>query len=195
LKIGPALDNEQLRLPNGELLQAELLRNCLPPDVQLALRSKPEGAKASPGAEVEFEVELSNTGTELIPGGLLWLETEALTGLEAKLEGEPLGAFSTKLNLSELSPGEKRTLRLSGLAAVQPDPPVKLTAWYTTVDGAALTEQRVLSLEWELGVDVGCGCQTGSLPSQLLPWLALLAAASRSRSRLRRLTRGERSDR
>lgn len=195
LKIGPALDNEQLRLPNGELLQAELLRNCLPPDVQLALRSKPEGAKASPGAEVEFEVELSNTGTELIPGGLLWLETEALTGLEAKLDGERLGAFSTKLNLPELSPGEKRTLRLLGLAAVQPDPPVKLTAWYTTVDGAALTEQRVLSLEWELGVDVGCGCQTGSLPSQFLPWLALLAAASRSRSRLRRLTRGERIDR
>ncbi len=196
LKLWPALNNEPIRLPNGEPLRTELLPNCLPPDVQLAIHSVPKDSRAMPGAQVEFKVELSNTGTNVIPAGLLYLETEALTGLEVRLDDEPLGAFSTKLELPELGPGETRTVKLQGQASVEPEPGVKLTAWYTTVGGAALTEKQALSLEWEeLGADVGCACQAGSLPSQFLPWLALLAAASRSRSRLRRLARDERIDR
>jgi hypothetical protein len=195
MKIWPALDGEPILLPGGQPRHIEVHASCLPPDVQLAIRAKPEG-KVMPGAGVEFRVEVSNTGSQLIPAGVLWLEPEGMTGLEARLDDEPLAAFETKINLAELSPGAKQTVKLLGQAAVQPDPPVKLTSWYTTVDGAALTEKQVVGLEVdELGADVGCGCQTGSLPSQLLPWLALLAAASRSRSRLRRLTRGERNDR
>ena len=104
--------------------------------------------------------------------------------------------MDNKLTLPALEPGATRKVRLQGQAAVQMDKPVSLTAWYTTLQGAALTEQKALSLEWgEMEVDVGQGCQTVPLSGQLLPWLALLAAASRSRSRLRRLTRGERNDR
>jgi hypothetical protein len=176
---------------------AEITPDCLPPDVHLGVQAKPEGAKAMPGALVEFEVTLSNTGNQVIPEGLLWLETTALTGREAHLDGEPLGPVDDKINLPALEPGVTRTVKLQGQAALSMEKAVSLTAWYTTLEGAALTEEKQLSLGWEddLAVDVGCGCQTGALPSQFLPWLALLAVASRSRSRLRRLTRGERNDR
>jgi len=197
LKIGPTLNGEPLQLPNNAgPLYAEILPNCLPPDVLLELVARPKDAKATPGAEVQFELTLSNTGGELIPAGRLWLEAESLTVLEASLDGEKLETSSMKLGIPELAPGAVRTVKLRGLAGVQLDVPVKLSAWYTTVEDTALTEQKAVSLEWdELAANVGCGCQTGALPSQLLPWLALLAVASRARARLRRLTPGERIDR
>jgi hypothetical protein len=196
LKIAPTLDGEPIPLPSGENLHAELLPNCLPSDVQLELQVKPQDAKATPGALVEFELTLSNTGDDVIPEGLLWLEAAALSGREARLDDGPFEAVDNKLTLPPLEPGATRTVKIRGQAAVQTDQPVTLTAWYSTLAGAALTEKKALSLEWDqLGADVGCGCQTGTLPSQLLPWWALLAAASRSRTRLRRLTRGERIDR
>ena len=193
LKLGPALNGEFIQSQTGELPK-EVRPDCQPPDVQLEVEAKDAGAM--PGALVEFEVTLSNTGDKVIPEGLLWLETQALTGREARLDGERLGAIDDKLTLPALEPGGTRTVKLQGQAAVQMDVPVRLTARYTTLQGVALTEEKQLSLKWDdLAVDVGCGCQTGSLPSQFLPWLALLAAASRSRSRLRRLSRGERNDR
>jgi len=197
LKLGPTLNGEPLQLPNNAgPLYAELLPNCLPPDVLLELVARPKDAKATPGAEVQFELTLSNTGDNPIPAGRLWLESESLTVLEASLDGEKLDTSSMKLGIPELAPGAVRTVKIKGLAGVQLDVPVKLSAWYTTVEDTALTEQKAASLEWdELAANVGCGCQTGALPSQLLPWLALLAVASRARARLRRLTPGERIDR
>jgi hypothetical protein len=196
LKIAPLINDEPIILPSGATLLTQVLPNCLPPAVQLALQTRPREAKAVPGARVEFEVTVSNTGDRIIPEGQLWLETQALTGRQASFGDAPFADFDTKLSLPQLAPGATHTVKLQGQAAVQMDPPVSLTAWYTTPQGAALTEQKSLSLEWgKLEVDVGNGCQTAPLPSQFLPWLALLAAASRSRSRLRRLTRGERNDR
>ncbi|HLL04468.1 MAG TPA: hypothetical protein VK539_28045 [Myxococcaceae bacterium] len=197
LKLGPTLNGEPLQLPNNAgPLYAEILPNCLPPDVLLELVARPKDAKATPGAEVQFELTLSNTGGDIIPAGRLWLEAESLTVLEASLDGEKLETSSMKLSIPELAPGAVRTVKLKGLAGVQLDVPVMLSAWYTTLEDTALTEQKAVSLEWdELAANVGCGCQTGALPSQFLPWLALLAVASRARARLRRLTRGERIDR
>jgi len=195
LKIGPLINNEPIILPNDQLF-AQIVPNCLPPAVQLEVLARPKEAKAMPGALVEFEVTISNTGDEPVAEGQLWLDTVSVSGRQARLGDGPFEAVDNKLTLPQLEPGETHTVKLKGQAAVQMDQPVSLTAWYTTLQGAALTEQRSLSLGWdELAVDVGCGCQTGSLPSQFLPWLALLVAASRSRSRLRRLTRGERIDR
>lgn len=194
LKIGPTLNGEPLLLPTGAPLRADILPNCLPPDVLLELEAK--DSKATPGAEVKFELTLTNTGDAVIPAGMLWLETASITALEASLDGTKLDTSSMKLSFPELAPGTARTVKLEGLAGTQLDVKVTLTAWYTTVEGAALTEQKAASLDWDdLAANVGCGCQTGALPSQFLPWLALLAVASRARARLRRLTQGERIDR
>jgi hypothetical protein len=196
LMLGPAFNGDVIKLRSGEQLTKEVLPNCLPPDVQLEVKTRPRDAKATPGARVEFEVTVSNTGTATIPAGYLHLETVAVSERQASVDEGLFAAVDNKVSLPALEPGAIRTVKLQGQAAVQMDQPVSLTTWYTTQQGAALTEQKSLSLEWgKLEVDVGNGCQTVPLPSQFLPWLALLAAASRSRSRLRRLTRGERNDR
>ncbi len=195
LKLRPTLNGEPI-LRAGVALYSEITPNCMPPDVQLTLESRPKDAEAIPGAEVEFDVTVSNTGNKTIPEGLLWVDTQALGALEASLDKAPFVAVDGKLTLPALEPGAARSVKIQAQAAVQMDQTVKLTARYTTVAGDALTEEKQLSLEWgELEVDVGHGCQTVPLASQFLPWLALLVAASRARARLRRLTRGERNDR
>ncbi|MDY7232558.1 hypothetical protein [Hyalangium rubrum] len=193
LRIWPLVGNELVMKSTTEPLVAAVEPLCATSAVQLSVRSEPDGMRPAPGTLVDLVVELRNDGEEPLPAGVLWFVPQELTEVTASLDGQALTPRGEGYDLPELAAHATLTVNLQGMAGAQTDLQVKATVWYATADGAALTEKQTLKLDRdELGVDVGCGCQTGSLSSQFLPWLALLAAASRSRTRLRRLRRGER---
>jgi hypothetical protein len=127
---------------------------------------------------------------------VLQLATEGLTLVKAEADGEPLTLQENGAVLPTLEPDKALTVRVTAQTPTQLDQTVSVTAWYTTSEGAPLTPRKAVTFDLgDLGVNVGCGCQTASLPSHLLSWMALLLAASRPWERSRRLRRHERIDR
>jgi hypothetical protein len=145
---------------------------------------------------VEFEVEISNLGQEPLVNGVLMLSAEGLTVVEARLDGKALTPQSEGFVIPELLPNTKVKVKITAQASTQLGEKAHAMVWYASPDGLELTKPQEVSFNVEnLGVDVGCGCHSASLPGQLLPWLALLLAASRPWDRSRRLRRSERIDR
>lgn len=196
LALWPLLNQQPVLDLDGVRLQRRIRPLCLPPDAQISIRPEPEGVMAAPGALVDFVVEVENTGSEAFAAGLLALRPDGLDVLRLSLDGQPLELLDGGVKLPRLEPESELLLQGQAQASLQPEAPARVTVWYATAEGMALTEEKTLEVDREgLGVDVGCGCHTGSLSSQLLPLLALLGATSRSWRRSRRLRRGERTDR
>ncbi len=195
LAIWPTINGRELPKPDGGRIERLVLPRCTVA-AQLAIASPDNGAKVEPGGAVEFELELSNTGQQPLLNGLLMVSAEGLTVLEARLDGEPLVAESGGFVIPELRPGAKVKVKVKAQATTNLEQTLNATVWYVEADGTEIVPPQVVELSLGgLGVNVGCGCHAGSLPSQLLPWLALLLAASRPWDRSRRLRRGERIDR
>jgi hypothetical protein len=124
------------------------------------------------------------------------VSAEGLNVLEARIDGEPLIPQDGGFVIPELLPGTKVKVKVKAQATTNLEQPLNVEVWYADAEGTKLTPLQEVGLDRSgLGVDVGCGCHAASLPSQLLPWLALLLAASRPWDRSRRLRRGERIDR
>jgi hypothetical protein len=195
LVIRPTVNGSELSLPDGEKVERFVRARCASA-VELSIHSPDNGTKVEPGAQVDFEVKLSNKGPQPILNGILMVSAEGLTVIEARLEGEPRPPESGGFVIPELLPGETVEVKLKTQATTNLEQIMNAKVWFVDADGAELTPQQAVDLTLgSLGVDVGCGCHAASLPSQLLPWLALLLAASRPWDRSRRLRRGERIDR
>lgn len=196
LAIWPTINGTELLEPGGGRLERHVQPWC-PPEVALSIHSPDDGAEVEPGGLVELEVELSNKGPQPILNGILMVAVEGLTLIEAHLEGEPLTAAEVGgFVIPELLPGKTVKVKVKAQATTNLEQLMSAKVWYVDADGAELTPQQAVDLSLgRLGVNVGCGCHAASLPGQLLPWLALLLAASRPWDRSRRLRRGERIDR
>jgi hypothetical protein len=143
-------------------------------------------------------VELSNKGPDPVLNGVLKVSAAGLTVLGARLadEPEPLTPHDEGFIIPELLPDTKVKVKIKAQATTSLQQNLTATVWYFDANGTKITEPQDVGLgRTDLGVDVGCGCHAASLPGQLLPWLALLLAASRPWDRSRRLRRGERIDR
>ncbi len=195
LRITPTLNGEPITQQNNELLERLIQPLCLPPDVQLSLSAVLKGQQVAPGQAVSFRVDLRNEGPEDLPEGVLRLETEGLTVLGVSEGEEALERHDLGFKLPELDAASTLSLKVEAEVSLETEQPVKVSAWYATLEGTPLTERQSLSVEREpLGVDVGCSSQPGAAPAVLLALLALLAATSRPRAPSHRLGRGERID-
>jgi hypothetical protein len=196
LAVWPTLDGTPLPRAPGERFEQFVQPKCSEPFVELVIRPGTEGGAAEPGGRVEFEVKLENKGPQPIDDGVLHLSAEGMTLLEVKIDGQRTAPPETGIVLPHLGTGQQLKVTVIAQATTNRDQAVRVTAWYTTLDGAPLTPQKDAHFNLgNLGVDVGCGCHASTLPGQLLPWLALLLAASRPWERSRRLRRRERIDR
>jgi len=196
LAVWPTFNGTALNRASGEPFERRIQPQCSEPLVELSIRSKEEGTLAEPGGMVELEVKIENKGQTPIMNGVLQLEAAGLTLVKAEVDGEPLTLQGQSAVLPVLDPNKTLTVRVTAQTTTQLDQEVSVTAWYTTPEGAPLTPEKAVTFNLgDLGVNVGCGCQAASLPSQLLSWVALLLAASRPWERSRRLRRRERIDR
>jgi hypothetical protein len=196
LSLWPTLDQQPVFLDGSTTKLERMLKPlCLPPDVQLSIRSESEGMKAAPGQLVDFVVEVRNEGQEYLPQGVLGLTaSEGLSDFVASLGGQRLEPHWAGFVLPKLDPGAILTVKVSARADARPDSTVRAKAWYGSALGVQVTEKQVLDYEREeLGVDVGCGCGAGPLSGQALSLLLLLAVVSRPWTPSRRLGRGERT--
>jgi hypothetical protein len=115
---------------------------------------------------------------------------------EASIDGVSLPPTAQGFQLPALHKDAPLKVMLKAQVTTQLQQQVNATVWYASANATPLTEKKSVVFELEdAGVNVGCGCHATPLPSQLLPWLALLLAASRPWERLRRLRRSERIDR
>jgi hypothetical protein len=195
LAIWPTLNGRALTKPDGGRFERLVQPKC-PPVVKLSISSPGDGEQVEPGGLVEFEVELSNEGQEPVLNGVLMVSAEGLNVLEARVDGDPLTPQDGGFVIPELLPGTKVKVKVKAQATTNLEQQLNVEVWYADAEGTKLTPLQEVGLDRSgLGVDVGCGCHAASLPSQLLPWLALLLAASRPWDRSRRLRRGERIDR
>jgi hypothetical protein len=196
LAIWPKLNGTELIKPDGGRLERLVQPRC-PPVVEQAISSPGNGEKVEPGGLVEFEVELSNKGQVPVLNGVLMVSAEGMTVLGARLGDQALTPHDEGFIIPELLLGAKVKVKIKAQANTNLKQTLSAKVWYVDANGAELTSPQdvVFIRRTDLGVDVGCGCHAASLPSQLLPWLALLLAASRPWDRSRRLRRGERIDR
>lgn len=197
LAIWPTLNGRELTRPDGGRLERLVQPKC-PPVVELSISSPGNGEKVEvePGGLVEFEVELFNQSQEPVLNGVLMVSAKGLNVLEAHVNGVPLTPRDGGFEIPELLPGSKVKVKIKAQATTDREQQLNVEVWYADAEGTKLTRPQDVGLDRTgLGVDVGCGCHAASLPSQLLPWLALLLAASRPWDRSRRLRRGERIDR
>jgi hypothetical protein len=195
LSVWPTLDDAPVHRLNGDRIQVQIRPRCSPPVVELSVRPEKGDVAPSPGALVDFIVELENKGEVVIVNGLIHLSVEGMTVLEASLDGQPLTASGDGFVLPKLPLDTRLTVKIKAQVTAKLDQPATARVWYATASGTPLTEAKVVRFDMEeLGVDVGCGCHAGDLPSQSLALLALLLAASRPRGRSRRLARGERNE-
>jgi hypothetical protein len=198
LAVWPTLGGLQVIRPGTTTrVQRQVQPKCLTTAAELSVRPEQEGAVAGPGELVDFLVEIENKGELAIRDGVIHVSVNGMTVLEAKLDGVALAASAGGFVLPKLEIGAKLTVKVKAQVTAKLDQPATATVWYATSGGTPLTPEKVVSFDMEggLGVDVGCGCHAGDLPSQLLPLLALLLVGSRPRERWRRLARGERTDR
>jgi hypothetical protein len=193
LAIWPKLNGRELTRPDGGRLERLVQPKCTPV-VKLSISAPGNGVKVEPGGLVEFEVELSNEGQVPVLNGVLRVSAGGLRVLEARLADERLTPDGEGFIIPELLPGTKAKVKIKA-QATNLEQDLNAKVWYVDANGADLTSPQDVALTNDLGVDVGCGCHAASLPGQLLPWLALLLAASRPWDRSRRLRRGERIDR
>ncbi|MBN1208197.1 MAG: hypothetical protein JXB05_25265 [Myxococcaceae bacterium] len=196
LALWPAFGGEPLVSAANGRLSRNVQPLCADLLVKLTARPKNEGVVAEAGAELEFLAELRNEGQETIPSGLLQLKPSHMIVLEARLDGgDRLSPRGEGFGMPDLHPSETLTVKVKAQASAQINQPPTADVWYASAEGIKLTPSQTVTFErGDISVDVGCGCQAGELPGQLLPWLALLLAASRPRERLRRLRRNERID-
>lgn len=193
LLIQPAFDGTAINRGIDEPFQLSVKPECKEPVVELSLRSKEDTTLAEPGAHVEFEVKLENKGTTDFPQGKLKLATDNLTLLEAEVDGVPTALQDGGAVIPPLAAGKAVTVRITAEMPTKPGDSVRLTAMYTTAEGAPLTPlQSVILQVSDLSANVGCGSQPASLPGHLVSWFVLLLAASRPWERSRRLRRRER---
>ncbi|HYH98151.1 hypothetical protein [Hyalangium sp.] len=196
LAIWPTLDGTAIERSPSVRFERLVLPECSEPFVELSIRPRQEGAMAEPGGRVKFEVKLENKGPRPIDAGVLRLSTEGLILSEVDIEGVRLAPSEEGTALPALGTDKPLVVKFEGRATMALDDKARVRAWYTTPEGAPLTPEKAFEFELGgVGVDVGCGCHASSLPGQLLPWLALLLAASRPWERSHRLRRRERIDR
>ncbi|PTL75764.1 hypothetical protein [Vitiosangium sp. GDMCC 1.1324] len=194
LAVWPLINNEVLRKPSGEQLQRLVLPQCSTV-ATLSVLSSADSLAAEPGDIVEFQVQVSTEGDLTVTGGVLMLEPQGLTVMGASSSGQALPAKGGGFGLPELRKGSPLTVKVTAQTTTQLHQTVSTQVWVVSPEGTLLTQkERVDFQQKDLGVDVGCGCQTARLPGQLVTWLALLLVASRPWGGLRRLRRGERTD-
>lgn len=194
LAVWPLINNEVLRKSSGEQVQRFVLPQCSA-FATLSLLSSADSLVAEPGELVEFEVQVSTESDLTVTGGVLMLEPQGLTVLGASSGGQALPAKGGGFELPELRKGSPLTVKVTAQLTTQLHQTVSTKLWVLNLDGTLLTQKERVDLQQkDPSVDVGCGCQTASLPGQLVTWLALLLVASRPWGGLRRLRRGERND-
>ncbi|OJT22341.1 hypothetical protein BO221_21340 [Archangium sp. Cb G35] len=194
LAVWPLINDEVLKKPDGVQVKRHVLPQC-PTLATLSVLTPADSLVAEPGEVVEFEVQVSTEGDLTVTGSVLMQEPQGLTVMGASTSGQALPAKGGGFELPELRKGSPLTVKVTAQTTTQLDQTVKTEVWVVGPEGTLLTrKERVDFKQKDLGVDVGCGCQTGGIPGQLVTWLALLAVASRPRGGLRRLRRGERND-
>ena len=103
------------------------------------------------------------------------LSTEGLAVYDASIDGVSLPPTSEGFELQELRQDAPLKVMLKAQVTTQLQQQANATVWYASANASPLTEKKSVVLELDdAGVNVGCGCHATSLPSQLLPWLALL---------------------
>jgi hypothetical protein len=194
LAVWPLINNEVLRKSNGDQVKRLVLPQCSTV-AKLSVLTSADSLVAEPGEMVEFEVQVSTEGDLIVTGGVLMQESQGLTVIGASTSGQALAAKGGGFELPELRKGSPLTVKVTAQTTTQLHQTVSTKVWVVNPEGTLLTQmERVDFQQKDLGVDVGCGCHTGGLPGQLATLLALLVVASRPRSGLRRLRRGERID-
>ncbi|HEX5749114.1 MAG TPA: hypothetical protein VFZ09_22925 [Archangium sp.] len=194
LAVWPLIGNEVLKKPSGEQVKRLVQPQCSTV-AKLSVLTPADSLVAEPGEVVELEVQVSAESDLAVTGGVLRLEPQGLTVLGASINGQALPAKGDGFELPELRKGSPLTVKVTAQTTIQPNQTVSTKVWVVNPEGTFLTQMESVDFQQkDVGVDVGCGCQTGGLPGQLVTWLALLGVASRPGRGLRRLRRGERND-
>ncbi|WPB81833.1 hypothetical protein KYC5002_22295 [Archangium violaceum] len=193
LAVWPLINDEVLT-SSGKQVKRHVLPQCSTV-AKLSVLTSADSLVAEPGEMVEFEVQVSTEGDLTVTGGVLMLKSQGLTVIGASTSGQALPVKGDGFELPELRKGSPLTVKVTAQTTTQLDQTVSTEVWVQDPERTLLTQkERVDFKQKDLGVDVGCGCQTGGLPVQLVTWLALIVVASRPRGGLRRLRRGERID-
>ncbi|KFA94516.1 hypothetical protein Q664_02485 [Archangium violaceum Cb vi76] len=193
LAVWPLINDEVLK-SSGKQVKRYVLPQCSTV-AKLSVLTSADSLVAEPGEVVEFEVQVSTEGEVTVTGGVLMLESQGMTVMGVSTSGQALPVKGKGFELPELSKDSPLTVKVTAQTTTQLDQTVSTKVWVVGPEGTLLTQKELVDFEQkDLGVDVGCGCQTGGLPGQLVTWLALLGVASRPRGGLRRLRRSERID-
>ncbi|WNG58357.1 hypothetical protein F0U59_29160 [Archangium gephyra] len=194
LAVWPLINDEVLKKSSGEQVKRHVLPQCSTV-AKLSVLTSADSLVAEPGEMVEFEVQVSAEEDLTVTGGVLMLKPQGLTVIGASTSGQALPVKGDGFELPELRKGSPLTVKVTAQTTTQLGQTVSTKVWVVDPEGTLLTQMESVDFKQkDLGVDVGCGCQTGGLPGQLVTWLALILVASRPRGGLRRLRRGERID-